>query len=55
MKLVKTELQREFVMVLKSYRKVALSLDNKVHRHFQPINTLSSPDGCVWEFYLEGV
>lgn len=55
MKLVKTELQRDFVMALKSNRKVAWSLDDKAAGRFQPLNTLIPPDGTVCELYLEGV
>lgn len=55
MNLVKTELGREFLMALKSNRKVALSVADKAAGRFQPINTLTPPDGTVCELYLEGV
>lgn len=47
MELVKTELQRDFVM--------ALSHTDKAAGNFQPFNTLAPPDGTVCELYLEGV
>jgi len=55
MKLVKTELQREFVMALKSNRKVALSAVDKAAGRFQLINTLTPSDGTLCELYLEGI
>lgn len=55
MNLVKAELQRDFVMALKSNRKVALSAADKAAGRFQPINTFTPPDGTVCELYLEGV
>lgn len=55
MKLVKTELECDFVMALKSNRKVALSAADKAAGKFQPIHTLTPPEGTVCEIYLEGV
>lgn len=55
MNVIKTELGREFVMALKSNRKVALSAALSAAGRFQPINTLTPLDGTVCELYLEGV
>lgn len=55
MRFVHTTLKRDFVMALKSNRKVALSAQDKRAGHYQTLNTLSLPEGSVWEIYLGSV
>lgn len=55
MKLVKHELKRDFVMALKSNRKVALSAADKAAGQYQTLSSLIPPEGTVCEIYLEGV
>lgn len=55
MKLVKAELERDFIMALKSNRKVALSAVAKAAGQFQPISTLATLEGTVCEVWLEGL
>ena len=55
MKLVKQELKREFIMALKSNRKVALSAADKAAGKYQTPSSLTPPAGTVCELYLEGV
>ena len=55
MKLIKTELQKDFVMPLKSNRKVALSRDEQQHGRYQAVGTLELEPGAVREVWLEGV
>lgn len=52
---VKQELEKEFVMALKSNRKVALSVDDKVNGVYQRIDQLDIPEGTTLTIYLEGV
>lgn len=52
---VKQELEKEFVMALKSNRKVALSVDDKVNGLYQRIDQLDLPEGATLHIYLEGV
>lgn len=52
---VKQELEKEFVMALKSNRKVALSVDDKVNGVYQRIDHLDIPEGTTLTIYLEGV
>lgn len=55
MKLVKQELKRDFIMALKSNRKVALSAADKAAGKYQTLSSLTPAEGTVWEIYLEGV
>lgn len=55
MKLVKQELKRDFIMALKSNRKVALSAADKAAGKYQTLSSLTPPEGSVCEIYLEGV
>lgn len=55
MKLVKAELERDFIMALKSNRKVALSAAAKAAGQFQPVSTLATLEGTVCEVWLEGL
>jgi hypothetical protein len=52
---VKQELEKEFVMALKSNRKVALSADDKINGVYQRIDRLDIPEGTTLTIYLEGV
>ncbi len=55
MKLVKTELKRNFIMALKSNRKVALSAVDKAAGKYQAVSTLATLAGTVCEVWLEGL
>lgn len=55
MKLVKSELERNFIMAIKSNRKVALSAADKAAGKFQVVSTLALPEGTVCEVWLEGL
>jgi hypothetical protein len=55
MKLIKGELNREFVMPLKSNRLVALSEQDKSKGIYQAVNTLRLEPGEVVEVYLQQV
>ncbi len=55
MKFIKTENQRDFICPLKSNRKVALSLSEKLQGRFQAVETLELEPHTVREIYLEGV
>ena len=55
MKLIKTELGKDFVMPLKSNRNVALSGQDKKDGRFQAVETLSLEHGKAREVYLEQV
>lgn len=55
MKLVKAELERDFIMALKSNRKVARSAADKAAGKFQAVSTLATPEGTVCEVWLEGL
>jgi hypothetical protein len=52
---VKLDLQKDFVMALKSNRKVALSEDDKSDGKYQRIDQLEVPEGSTPIIYLEGV
>jgi transposase len=55
MKLVKTELKRDFIMPVKTNRKLALSLADKKQSHYVGVDTLDlEPDTCL-TIYLEGL
>lgn len=55
MKLIKTELGKNFVMPLKSNRNIALSGQDKKDGRFQAVETLLLEHGKAWEVYLEQV
>jgi hypothetical protein len=55
MKLVKSTLERDFIMALKSNRKVALSATDKAAGKFQVIAALALPEGTVCTVWLEGL
>jgi len=55
MMFVKHDLKKHFVMPLKSNRKVALSLADKRHGRFVPVDTLELQENAVQKIYLEGV
>jgi hypothetical protein len=55
MRFVKLDLQKEFIMALKSNRKVALSEDDKSDGRYQRINQLDLPEGTPQIIFLEGV
>ena len=52
---VKLDLQKDFVMALKSNRKVALSEDDKSHGKYHRIDQLEVPEGSTPIIYLERV
>lgn len=49
------ELDRHFIMALKSNRKVARSAQDKSQGRYQIVSTLDLPEGTVQEIYLESV
>jgi hypothetical protein len=55
MKFVKQELDKDFVMPLKSNRKVALSKADKALGRYTAVETLDLEEGTRKEVYLEGV
>jgi len=55
MKVVKGDLERDFIMALKSNRKVARSVAAKAAGQFQPVSTLATLEGTVCEVWLEGL
>jgi hypothetical protein len=55
MKFVKHELKRDFVMPLKTNRKVVVSGDDKQHGRFVRVDTLELEAGTVMTIYLESV
>jgi DDE superfamily endonuclease len=55
MKVVKGTLERDFIMALKSNRKVALSEADKAAGKFQAVSTLATPEGTVCKVWLEGL
>ena len=52
---MKLDLKKEFIMALKSNRKVALSEDDKSNGKYQRIDQLDLPEGIPQIIYLEGV
>jgi len=52
---IRHELDRHFIMALKSNRKVALSTQDKSQGRYQAVSTLDLPAGTVREVYLESV
>ena len=55
MKFVKKTLQKDFVMPLKSNRKVALTASHKRNGRFVPVDTLELKENVVQKIYLEEV
>ena len=55
MKFVGEELEKAFIMPLKSNRKVALSVGDKAQGRYHAVEALDLEEGAVWEVYLEGV
>lgn len=55
MRFVKHDLKRDFVMPLKTNRKVALSLDDKQQGRYVRVDSLEIEAGTVMTIYLEGV
>lgn len=55
MRFVKLDLKKEFIMGLKSNRKVALSEAEKADGRYQRIDQLDLPEGTTKLIYLEGV
>jgi IS4 transposase len=55
MKLIKTELEKDFVMPLKANRKVALRREEQQQGIYQAVGKLGLEPGEVWEVWLEGV
>ena len=55
MKLIKADLQKDFVMPLKSNRNVALSEQDKKDARYQAVETLALEHGKAQEVYLEQV
>lgn len=55
MRFVKHDLQRDFIMPLKTNRKVALSLEDKKQGHYVRIDTLELEPDTLMTIYLEGV
>lgn len=55
MMFVKHELQREFIMPLKTNRKVALTLEDKHQGQYVRIDTLELEPDTIMTIYLEGV
>ncbi len=55
MRFVKLDLKKDFIMALKSNRKVALSEDDKSKGKYQQIDQLEVPEGTTQTIYLEGV
>jgi hypothetical protein len=52
---IKHELERNFIMPLKTNRKVALSLEDKKQGRYVRVDTLEIEPGTVMTIYLEGV
>src|SRR5574341_1947903 len=55
MKFIKNDLQKDFIMPIKSNRKVALSLADKQQGHFVSVDTLELEPHLPLEVYLESV
>lgn len=55
MMFVRHDLERHFIMALKSNRKVALSASDKLQGRYQTVSKLNLPEGAVQEIYLESV
>lgn len=55
MKYLKRELGKEFIMPLKSNRKVALNQEDKQRGRYQAVSTLDLPEGTTSQIWLEEV
>jgi hypothetical protein len=55
MRFVKLDLKKEFIMVLKNNRKVALSENDKANGLYQRIDQLELPEDTTLTIYLEGI
>jgi hypothetical protein len=55
MMFIRHELDRHFIMALKSNRKVALSVQDKSQGRYHTVSTLNLLEGTVQEIYLESV
>jgi hypothetical protein len=55
MMFIRHELDRHFIMALKSNRKVARSAQDKSQGRYHTVSTLDLPEGTVQEIYLESV
>jgi len=55
MRFVKLDLKKDFIMALKSNRKVALSENDKANGLYQRIDQLELPEGTTLTIYLEGI
>jgi DDE superfamily endonuclease len=55
MRYIKEDLEKEFIMPLKSNRKVALSLEEKKRGEYEQVGSLELEPGTVREVYLEQV
>lgn len=55
MMFIRHELERHFIMALKSNRKVALSAQDKSQGRYHAVSTLDLPEGTVQQVYLESV
>lgn len=55
MRFVKLDLKKEFIMALKSNRKVALSAEDKQHGRYQRLDQLDLPEDTLTVIYLEQV
>ena len=55
MRFVKLDLKKEFIMALKSNRKVALSENDKANGLYQRIDQLELPEDTTLTIYLEGI
>lgn len=55
MKFIKQELKKEFIMPIKTNRKVALSKEDKISGKYVTVNTLNLKENTSQEIYLEGV
>ena len=55
MRFVKLDLKKDFIIAIKSNRKVALSADDKSNGKYQRIDQLKLPEGTTQTIYLEGV
>jgi len=55
MRFVKLDLEKDFIMALKSNRKVALSENDKAKGKYQRIDQLEVPEGTAQTIYIEGV
>jgi hypothetical protein len=55
MRFIKHEQERDFICPIKTNRKVAVSLADKLQGHFHRVDTLASEEKATREVYLEGV